>query len=78
MVMIHQKLSEIKGRSKYEVFYLVISSQGFLETEYYQVKEREKMSSCSAGEKLCSINLNLRTGRIDCKKKVLLSNLKKW
>lgn len=79
MVMICQRLSGMKGRQKYDVFYPVICSQGFLESEHQQVKKRERMSSCSAGVKLCSINLSLRTGGggTDWTKKVLLANVKK-
>lgn len=78
MVMICQRLSGMKGRQKYDVFYPVICSQGFLESEHQQVKKREGMSSCSAGVKLCSINLSLRTGGgTDWTKKVLLANVKK-
>lgn len=67
----------MKGRQKYDVFYPVICSQGFLESEHQQVKEREEMSPCSAGVKLCSINLSLRTGGTGWRKKVLLAHVKK-
>lgn len=57
----------MKDRLKYNNFHPVNSSQGFWETEYQQDKERETMSPCNDGLKLCSINLNLRTERTDWK-----------